>query len=293
MTEIAPSIVVVGSLHYDIMVDSPHRPEKGETVAGSRWYPKFGGKGGNQAVAARAVGCPVRMLGAVGEDDFGTYLLDALTAGGVDAARVRRIPGTASGISVAITDAEGDYGAVIVSGANLTIDAAALKDATLWAGATVLILQNEVPEAINIAAARAARAQGVLVCLNAAPAREMSGDLWALLDVLVVNAVEARDLCGITVDSLADAARAAHALAERVPVAVVTAGGDGVAYAQTFGPSGMEKAIPVTLVSSHGAGDVFVGALSSELAKGSDIQHAVVQANLRAAHHVSRSSDRI
>ena len=78
MTEIAPSIVVVGSLHYDIMVDSPHRPEKGETVAGSRWYPKFGGKGGNQAVAARAVGCPVRMLGAVGEDDFGTYLLDAL-----------------------------------------------------------------------------------------------------------------------------------------------------------------------------------------------------------------------
>ena len=73
-----PVVVVVGSLHYDIMVDAPDRPRKGETVTGYAWRPKFGGKGGNQAVAAAKAGAEVRMAGAVGTDEFGRFLLDAL-----------------------------------------------------------------------------------------------------------------------------------------------------------------------------------------------------------------------
>src|SRR5215211_1778207 len=169
-----PVVVVVGSLHYDIMVDAPDRPRKGETVTGYSWRPKFGGKGGNQAVAAAKAGADVRMAGA----------------GGVDASRVARLPGAGSGMSVAISDAGGDYGAVIVSGANLLVDPAALAEPGLWQGARALILQNELPDAINISAARAARTAGATVCLNAAPYRPLPGELAALIDVLVVNAIE-------------------------------------------------------------------------------------------------------
>ena len=170
-----PVVVVVGSLHYDIMVDAPDRPRKGETVTGYAWRPKFGGKGGNQAVAAAKAGAEVRMAGAVGADEFGRFLLDGLSAGGVDASRVARLPEAGSGMSVAIADASGDYGAVIVSGTNLLVDPAALAEPRLWQGASALILQNEMPEATNLAAARAARAVGATVCLNAAPYRPLIG----------------------------------------------------------------------------------------------------------------------
>src|SRR5437868_996330 len=121
-----PIIVVVGSLHFDIMVDAPDRPRKGETVTGFAWRPKFGGKGGNQAVAAAKAGAEIRMVGAVGDDDFGRFIVEKLSASGIDASRVQRLSNVGSGMSVAISDQDGDYGAVIVSGANLLADSAAL-----------------------------------------------------------------------------------------------------------------------------------------------------------------------
>src|SRR4051794_10214195 len=148
-----PVVVVAGSLHYDIMVDAPDRPRKGETVAGYAWHPKFGGKGGNQAVAAAKAGAGVRMAGAVGDDDFGWFLLNRLGESGVDHSRVAKLPDVGSGMSVAISDAGGDYGAVIVSGANLRIKETDLADPRLWTDARALILQNEVPDAVNLAAA--------------------------------------------------------------------------------------------------------------------------------------------
>ena len=83
---------MVGSLHYDIMVDAPDRPRKGETVTGYSWHPKFGGKGGNQAIAAAKAGANVRMAGAVGDDDFGRFLLKELAAAGVDSSQVEAAP---------------------------------------------------------------------------------------------------------------------------------------------------------------------------------------------------------
>ena len=282
-----PVVVVAGSLHYDIMVDAPDRPRKGETVTGYSWRPKFGGKGGNQAVAAAKAGAEVRMAGAVGADEFGRFLLDALAAGGVDASRVARLPGTGSGMSVAISDAGGDYGAVIVSGANLLIDPAVLTEPGLWRGARALILQNEMPEAVNVAAARTARAAGATVCLNAAPYRPLSGELAALVDLLVVNAIEAEQLGGLAVTDLASAGRAAETLAQRFPSVVVTAGGEGVGGARRGEDPVVLPALPVTLVSTHGAGDVFVGALVATLAAGRSFAECLRSANAAAATHVS------
>lgn len=287
-----PVVVVVGSLHYDIMVDAPDRPRKGETVTGHAWRPKFGGKGGNQAVAAAKAGAEVRMAGAVGADEFGRFLLDALGAGGVDASRVVRLADAGSGMSVAISDAGGDYGAVIVSGANLLVDPAALAEPDLWRGARALILQNEMPDVVNTAAARAARTAGATVCLNAAPYRPLPGELAALIDLLVVNAIEAEQLGGLAVTDLASAAAAATALAERFPAVVVTAGGDGVAGARRGEDDPVAlPALPVTLVSTHGAGDAFVGVLVTALAAGRPLAECLRFANAAAAQHVSTRPD--
>jgi ribokinase len=255
------SVVVVGSLHYDIMVDAPDRPRKGETVAGLSWSPKFGGKGGNQALAAQGQGVPTAMVGAVGGDDFGAALLAGLDRGGVDRSAVAALPGRGSGMSVAIFDSEGDYGAVIVSGANLSIGAAQADD-DLLRPAKVLILQNEIPEAINEDVARRARTFGVRTILNAAPARAFETALPGYVDILVVNAIEAEMLGSAPVHSLTDAEKAAEHLTSRFSAVVVTAGGDGVAFQDEAGSKVSLPGIPVNVQSTHGAGDMFVACLS-------------------------------
>ncbi|MER8750275.1 PfkB family carbohydrate kinase [Mesorhizobium sp. M1050] len=284
-----PLVTVFGSLHYDIMVDAPDRPRKGETVTGHAWHPKCGGKGGNQAVSAARAGVRAAMIGAVGNDDFGRALLANLDRARVDRRFVRVAAGAGSGMSVAIFDQGGDYGAVIVSGSNLTLGDADIAAASEMVSQTaVLLLQNEVPEGANIAAARAAKAQGGRVVLNGAPARKLSGELTALVDILVVNAIEAEFLAGMAVvETLDGAAQAARLLADLCPVAIVTAGGEGVACCDRTGEAFALPAIPVKVVSTHGAGDEFVGALAAALARGETMRAAVTAANAASALLVS------
>jgi ribokinase len=289
MTTGPPLVTVFGSLHYDIMVAAPDRPRKGETVTGHHWHPKCGGKGGNQAVSAARAGVRAAMIGAVGDDDFGRALLDNLDRAGVDRRFVRVAPGAGSGMSVAIFDAGGDYGAVIVSGSNLTLDekdVAAASDAV--AQTSVLLLQNEVSEAANIAAARAVKRQGGRIVLNAAPARKLSGELTALTDIVIVNAIEAEFLAGVpVVDTLYGAAEAARVLVDFFPAAIVTAGGEGIAYCDRDGHAFALHAIAVKVVSTHGAGDEFVGAFAAALARGQPREAAIAAANAAAARLVA------
>lgn len=281
-------IVVLGSLHYDVMVEAPDRPVKGETVTGTCWYPKFGGKGGNQAVAARRHGAEVRLVSATGDDNFADYLHQRLVQADVSSDYVARLENESTGMSVAIQDADGDYGAVIVSGANLAIAPAMLQDVALWTDAVVLLLQNEVPESLNIMAARQARNSGLIVCLNAAPARTLSNELLELVDILIVNAIEAEMLCGVVVDSLESAAKAAKDLSHRFSTAIVTAGGDGVAaFSNNTGVVEI-AAKKITVRSTHGAGDVFTGVLCAELAAGRQLTESLEAANRRAAQHVTQ-----
>ena len=280
------TVLVVGSLHYDIMVETPLLPRRDETAVGSRWYPKFGGKGGNQAVAARRQSVPARMAGAVGDDDFGRLLRAHLQSEGVDADFVSVIAETGSGISVALVDPAGDYAATIVSGANLQIDVAALAAPALWKDIGLLILQNEVPEAVNRAAATEARARGLPVLLNAAPFRPLPADLLANVTHLIVNAVEAEGLGTPPVTSLAAASAAARQLSPLAANVIVTAGAQGLAAA-----SGQETvSVPaedVRTVSSHGAGDAFIGALAAALLRGATLHVAAQTAARAAARHVA------
>lgn len=280
-------IAVTGSLHYDIMLDAHHRPEKGETVMGSACHYKFGGKGGNQAIAAAKAGAHVRFIGAVGADEQGAFLLKTLRQAGVNTDAVATIDGIPSGMSVAITDAEGDYGAVVVSNANQHIAPEPFMQAAFWRDVSMLVLQNEVPETVNLAAAQAARRQQIAVCINAAPARPLTPEFERCIDLLVVNAVEARDMSGVAVSDLASARQAATQLASRFNRVVVTAGEHGVAFSEA-GETQTLPARQVTLVSTHGAGDCFMGVLCKALNDGDVLAEAVTKANDAAAEHVSR-----
>ena len=281
-----PVILVVGSLHYDIMVMTDHLPRKDETAVGTRWYPKFGGKGGNQAVSAQKHGATARMCGAVGADDFGRFLHDNLVAAGVDDCFVTDLPGVGSGMSVAILDAAGDYAATIVSGANLLIAPESLSNDALWADVAMLVLQSEVPEAVNIAAAQQARARGIRTLLNAAPSRPLSPEFSALVDILVVNTVEAEMMGADPVWCLHSATDAVRKLASRFSAIIVTAGALGLAAWTDTDEVLSIPAQKVKAISSHGAGDAFIGALASRLALGDSFDAACHAASAAAARHV-------
>lgn len=278
-------VAVVGSLHLDIMVAAPRLPARDETLVGSAWGYKCGGKGGNQAVAAARFGARTAFGGQTGQDDFGERLRANLVAAGVEITHVGIDPSQGSGMSVAITEAAGEYGAVVVSGANLTINAGAIASRweALW-NAKVLLLQNEVPEAVSLTAARNARQRGAKVILNAAPARAMSPDFLALVDVLVVNRVEAAMLSGED-----DPARALSALHAPTRDVVLTRGGAGLMVMTRDGARSEIAALPVKLVSTHGAGDCFCGALAARLARGESLSSACQFANEAAGRFVSAS----
>lgn len=283
-------VIVCGSLHLDILLYAPRLPRPDETVAGERWAQACGGKGGNQAAMAARAGARTAMIGRVGDDDFGKSLRRHLIESGVDGRAVGVDQKAGSGISAAILQEDGEYGAVIVSGANLNIDASGLDGQ--WRGlgaARVLVLQNEVPEAVNIAAAKAAHASGAQVILNAAPARAMTPDLLEFVDILVVNRVEAAMLSGAEVESRASALAALPELGASSRAVIVTLGAEGL-VAQAAGEAPFEIAAkPVKAVSTHGAGDCFVGALAARLAKGDTLREAAEFANSKAAEVVARA----
>ena len=280
------TVLVAGSLHYDIVVETSHLPVVDETGVGTGWYPKFGGKGGNQAIAARKAGAKARMIGAVGQDEFGLFLRAQLTLAGVDD-RFVRTAATGSGMSVATVLPNGDYAATIVSGANLTISAEDVARDEVWAGVGLLVLQNEMPQGANLAAAMEARRRGTRTVLNAAPYRALSPDLAGLVDILIVNAVEAGMMGTAAVTDLASAAVAAKSLVRRFDRVIVTAGSHGLAAIDGDGAAVVIAAEKVTAVSSHGAGDAFVGALAASLVAGHDLRAACQHASAAAARHVS------
>lgn len=275
------SVMVVGALHLDVVVDAPRLPALDETLMGHGVAYAFGGKGGNQAAAAARLGARTMMAGRVGDDSFAATLLAALDAAGVDRSQVMAGPGP-SGMSVAIVESGGDYGAVVVSGVNRDIRA---EDVTLPDALSVMLLQNEIGIEVNQQIAARLPATTRLV-LNAAPAGPIPADLLARTDLLVVNRVEAAALTGQPDDAL-DVTLALKALLELGPrQVIITLGGSGLVSDGRDGAFSAQ-AFAVEPVSTHGAGDAFVGALAARLCDGADLQVACRFAQAAAALHVS------
>ncbi len=279
-------VVVVGSLHLDIVVNAPRLPAPDETLMGETVTLVCGGKGGNQAVAASRHGAPTAMLGRVGGDVFAASLVDNLREAGVDTSLIQRDAAAMSGLSVAVVGADGEYGAVVVSAANRTLSADGFA---MPEGACVLVMQNEVPEAVNRAVAAEARKCGATVVLNAAPMRPTAPETMRLVDLLIVNRIEAEELLGgvpilSAEDALNAAERAGAGLAGEL---IVTLGSDGLVHRDRRGRVRHHAVRPVPVISAHGAGDVFVGALSARLAASAAMEEAIAYAQDSAARFVS------
>jgi ribokinase len=282
-----PVILCAGSLHHDVIVDAPTLPRSDQTLAGSSVRYAFGGKGGSQAAAAARAGAEVHMAGAVGSDDAAMLLRSALDNAGVRRSGVQTHPGP-SGMSVAISLPDGASGAVIVSGANRLLRPDAVQ---FPKDCAALLLQSEIAEPANLALAGRAREAGLRVLLNATPASPVASDLLSLTDLLVVNRAEAAALLGRP-EARLDVTRAAEDLARLGPQAViVTLGGDGLVIAEA-GRLILQPAHPVKVISTHGAGDAFIGALATEWARGVPLVTATAFGQAAAGLHVSLPVDK-
>jgi ribokinase len=267
-------IVVFGSINADLTARVDRFPQPGETLAGLSFAAAPGGKGANQALAARRAGAVVSMVGAVGSDPLAAKALSGLASGGVDIDNVRRVD-TPTGVAMIQVDAQGQNSIVVVRGANDEVVATAVPDSALGP-TTTLVLQLEVPLAAVYDIAARAHARGAHVVLNAAPAAAMPDALLSLLDVLIVNEHEAEALAATRNVPLLPEPFAV-AMHQRFRCAtIVTLGPRGVVAAKT-GAILRAAAPPVDVVDTTGAGDAFVGAFAAALDRGALWRRALAE----------------
>ncbi len=277
-------ILVAGSANLDFVVRAHHIPAPGETVLGRDFQTFPGGKGANQAVAcARAGGVPTAMLLALGSDAFAQPLVDSLTDAGVQLHTVQAAQPT--GVAFICVSEEGENAITVAPGANHALQAQHLPSLQ---GVTHLLMQLETPVATVQAYAQAARAQGVQVVLNAAPAQALPAALLALVDILIVNEGELAALTSApAVTAGAAATSSPSPLAEQlaqlpVPCVVVTLGSAGC-LASVNGQLLRQAAFKVKVVDTTAAGDTFCGALVAALSQRADMPLALQRASAAAA----------
>ncbi len=248
----APVIAVLGSVNMDLVTTVTRRPVPGETIAGRDFATVPGGKGANQAVAASRSGGRVRFLGAVGSDVFAPRLRELLDEAGVATERLRTVEGS-SGIATIVVEENGENSIIVVGGANAAVSELDADDLAVVADADMLVCQLELPVPTVAAALRHARAHSTITMLNPSPVRDLPEELWADVDIAVVNRGEARRV---------------GAVLDRIPHVVTTLGADG---AHHRGPDGSELTVPgvaVEVVDTTGAGDAFTGALAVAWSRG-------------------------
>ena len=305
----APHTVhVVGSVNDDLRLTVVKHAVPGETITATSARRELGGKGANQAVAARRAGAIVRFVGAVGSDPAGDELVAALEAEGIDTSGVARIEHELTGRAIVSVDASGENLITVVPGANgaIEVDAVRASLAAVQQG-DIVVLQLEVPFEVNAAAARAGHERGALVVLNSAPSDPRVLSLVDDLDLLVVNRSELADLIAADADAdtatadataadagaqagpAADDLRAAATeLADRLGVRLLcTFGGDGSVLIGEGTPIEQE-AHRVEAVDTTAAGDTFIGYVVASLADDELWVDALETASRAAAVAVGR-----
>lgn len=274
-------VVVFGSLNQDAVLRMGALPLPGETVSASELLWAGGGKGANQAFAAGAVTgehTRVAMVGCVGSDDVGRGLIDELAAANVDTSNIATVAGPTGFASVLVDDA-GENVVVVYPGANEQWPESLIDSVPLGAS-DVVLLQQEIPSANVRSALLAGRRAGARTVLNAAPARDLSADTLALVDVLVVNELEHAALFGAPEPS-----DETHATVREVFPGdlVVTLGGRGAVVFEGDEAPVRVPSFTVDVRDTVGAGDAFTGALAAMLADGHSLAEATHLANAAGA----------
>jgi ribokinase len=279
-----PRVCVIGSANVDYTMALPRLPRAGETVLEGQLVVNLGGKGANQAVAARRLGAEVRLLGCVGADAAGQAVREQLGALGIGLTGLSDCPDTATGTALILVGADGQNLIAVASGANRRLSVETLErheDSIAWADAVVCQLETPL-STVEWALARA-RARSIITILNPAPAHALPDSLLADVDYLTPNAGEASALSGIAVESLDSAHAAAARLLERGAGAVIVTLGEHGALACDRGGGIHFPAFPVATVDTTAAGDAFTGVLAVGLAARGSLEQAIPLAAAAAA----------
>jgi ribokinase len=283
-------VFVLGSINQDFVLRVERRPEPGETVTDAQLSTGSGGKGANQAAAAARLGASVVFLGRVGDDEFGGPLLRAMEQKSIETSLVERAADTSTGAAFITVTPDGENAITVAPGANRSLrpeDVDAASEAICRSD--VLVAQMEIPPESVLRAVETARRSGVRALVNLAPPFEVPRELLEGLDPLVVNEHEAAFLLGGAVEGVQGALAAAAELLSLGPrSAVITIGESGAVFAEGGDSADRVPAPEVSVVDTTGAGDAFVGALATRLARGDSLAGAVSYAVRAGAAAVTK-----
>lgn len=271
-------ITVFGSINMDLIATTKRLPEPGETVAGTGFSTAAGGKGANQALAARRAGRQVRMAGAVGKDAFAAPALALLDDARTDLSSVQRVDDP-TGTALILVGGTGENMIAVVPGANGTVDEAQARAAVeAMSASDLLMLQLEVPAAAVEAALQAARSRSVTSILNIAPLTPDAARLARLADIVIANETEFELLAGqaeLTAAARKDALQQMHGESGRTYI--ITLGADGVIAARD-GKIYKAQGLAIEPIDTVGAGDTFCGYLAAGLDSGLAFEDALRRA---------------
>jgi len=273
-------IVVIGSANIDLTTFTDQFPRPGETIFGRDFSLGFGGKGANQAVAARHCGADVAMVARVGDDMFGEATIQNFKSLGIDTSRVLVTPGVSTGVAPIFVESSGQNRILVVKGANDRLtpeDVYTASDVIL--SADMVVLGLEIPLLTTIMAMQFAKEHSIQTIFNPAPAQVLDLQEIALADYVIPNETEAEIISGLPVRNLEDARTCSRKLADGgLKRVIITLGANGA----LFGDQHI-AAFPVQPVDTTGAGDAFIGSLAVFLSSGYGELEAISRANLYAA----------
>jgi ribokinase len=285
----AVRVVVVGSANTDLITYSERFPEPGETLFGEAFALGFGGKGANQAVAAKLCGAKVDLVARVGDDLFGTATVKNLKSLGIGTRHVTKAKSVSSGVASIWVDETGQNRIVVVKGANDRLTKRAAIEATkTLQRADIIVLQFEIPISTTYHMVRFAHKNGIRCILNPAPACRLDLKRWTSVDYLVPNESEAAAITGMPVRSENEAKACARFLLSRgLRRVIITLGAQGALLASATGMKRIPP-FPIEPIDTTGAGDAFIGSFATFVAEGVPEQEAVAKANLYAALSTTR-----
>ena len=267
------NVLVIGSLNADLVVKSPRFPQPGETISGDDLQIIPGGKGANQAVAAARQGVQTAMVGRVGSDSFGPFLVDNLNSNHVDTSHVLKTD-SATGTAIIVVDANGQNSIVLSPGANGMVTPADVDSAS-FSNSGLLLLQLEIPTPTVLRAAQRAREHGMQVILNPAPAKSLPAELLSNVDILIPNESELALLTSLPVtDSSSAEVAAKEILKQGVKTVIVTLGSKGALLVTATQVKHVDT-YKVNVVDTTAAGDAFIGGFASSLLSGKSLEDSV------------------
>lgn len=270
-------VSVIGSINMDMIISVESMPKVGETIFSNNFKLAHGGKGANQAVAAKRLGNDVYMISKVGKDAYGTEILDSLKNENINVDKIFICEDKPTGTAVITVNKEGNNSIIVIPGSNMAIDVNEVQEAKkVISESDILVAQFETSVDATIEAFKIAKENNVITILNPAPAKKIPDELLKYTDIIIPNETEAELLTGIEVKDLESAKKASEVFFEKeVKYVIITMGEKGAAVISK-NKLVLIPAYKVKAIDTTAAGDSFIGALTTKMKKGTiDIDNLI------------------